>query len=59
VDCGCQYYCRKDEVSGYILLIRTSLSPISGTLACSLNLRASKPLLPSTVHALVVVGAIL
>ena len=39
------------------LLTRTSLSPTLGTGALSLSLRASKPLLPSIVHCLVVEGA--
>jgi hypothetical protein len=49
----------KSSCSYDILLTRTSLSPISGTLACSLNLRESKPSCPWTVHALVVEGAML
>ena len=42
-----------------VLLTRTSLSPICGTGAFSFNLRASKPVFPSTVHCFAVVGAIL
>lgn len=40
-------------------LTRTSLSPILGIEALSLNFRASKPVLPSIVHCLVVEGAIM
>jgi len=42
-----------------VLFTRISLSPTCGTGAFSFNFSESNPVLPSTVHCLVVVGAML